>query len=163
MDIKKAAKALGVGDKTMRNLIKSGSVQARKVDSRSGPRYEIDEEALELYKAHKAAGAVMPTVEKDGNQAGKPGSSLVKLGPGNLPSYQALPIPLAAPRFTEPLRFPEELPLVMTIREVAQCLGVGESQVRAYIKSGKLRSAKMGRGYKISKDSLRAFIKKVLG
>lgn len=169
MDIKDAADKLGIGEKTLRTRIKEGLIQARKVHSRSGPKYEITEEELERFKSRKDAGIVLPTVarvEKDGNQVGKPGpisTSLVKVDPGNLPSYQPLPITLPPLRHKEPLRFIDELPDILTVEEVAQYLGVGVSTVREYLKEGKLRGLKLGRGWKISKDHLEAFRKKLFG
>lgn len=50
MDLKEAARRLGVSETTARRWIKTGRLEARVVDGPYGPQYEIDEEAVEAAK-----------------------------------------------------------------------------------------------------------------
>ena len=45
--------------------------------------------------------------------------------------------------------------------EAAQVLGIGRTRVFALIKSGRLRSIKLGGGRYISADALRAFVREL--
>lgn len=50
MDLKEAARKLGISETTARRWIKTGRLEARVVDGPYGPQYEIDEEAVEAAK-----------------------------------------------------------------------------------------------------------------
>jgi excisionase family DNA binding protein len=50
VDLKEAARKLGISETTARRWIKTGRLEARVVDGPYGPQYEIDEEAVEAAK-----------------------------------------------------------------------------------------------------------------
>lgn len=47
MDLKEAARKLGISETTARRWIRTGRLQARVIDGPYGPQYDIDPEALE--------------------------------------------------------------------------------------------------------------------
>ena len=47
----------------------------------------------------------------------------------------------------------------LTVEQVAQALQVHWQTVLNYIKSGKLRALKLGKGYRISKEELEKFVR----
>ncbi len=49
----------------------------------------------------------------------------------------------------------------LTVEEVAQKLQVHWQTILSYIKSGKLRAVKLGRGYRIDPEDLNDFIEKI--
>ena len=53
----------------------------------------------------------------------------------------------------------DNLPLSMRIEDVMKVLDIGRNTAYALVKSGKLRSIKIGRQIRISKDALEAFLR----
>lgn len=165
MDIKEAAKTLGVSTKTLRRYIKKGSLEARKGSGQGGQAWDIPESSLRDLKEKLQSGVVSPTIEKL-DKGGQPGASLVKVdtsGHLSLDIGHKLTAHMSNIRMGEPGTHIDELPSILTVEEVARYLRVGVATVREYIKSGKLRSVKLGRGWKVSRRSLEAFEKKLLG
>jgi excisionase family DNA binding protein len=70
---------------------------------------------------------------------------------------------LAPPRATEPKRYLDSLPDILTVEEVSMFLGISVSTVRDYLREGTMHGVKLGRGWKISKSSLERFVKELLG
>ena len=161
MNIEEAAKALGVSTKTLRNYIKRGLIEARLVDGKTGREW-----SLEAFKKNKESGLIYPAVEGV-EKSGKPSKAIAmveKPGTMEIPGFQGVPISLGPPRASDDKgRYSESLPDVLTAEEVAIFLGVGISTVRDYLREGKLKGLKLGRGWKISKDSLKAFVRRLLG
>lgn len=48
----------------------------------------------------------------------------------------------------------------LTVEQVAELLQVHWQTILNYIKNGKLKAVKLGKGYRISKDAFQHFIKK---
>lgn len=48
---------------------------------------------------------------------------------------------------------------IYTVKEVADLLKVSKMTISRYIQSGKLKSSKLGRMYRIADDDLRKFLK----
>lgn len=55
----------------------------------------------------------------------------------------------------------EDLPLSMRIEDVMTVLDIGRNTAYALVRSGRLRSIKIGRQLRISKDALEAFLRGV--
>ena len=169
MDVDEASKALGVSTKTLRNYIKKGLIEARMVEGKTGKEYEIDSSSLEAFKAQKSKSLVFPVVEEveePGTKTGKLGKTVARVekpGPLEVPSFQGGVIYLGPPRASEAKRYIDSLPDILTVKEVAEFLGVGASTVRDYLRAARLSGMKIGRGWKVSKGSLKAFVKDVLG
>jgi len=53
--------------------------------------------------------------------------------------------------------------LSLSVKEAARLSGLSEGHLRAAIKAGKLKARIIGKGYRISPDVLRAYVKKVVG
>ncbi len=53
--------------------------------------------------------------------------------------------------------------LSLSVKEAARLSGLSEGHLRAAIKTGKLKARIIGKGYRISPDVLRAYVKKVVG
>jgi excisionase family DNA binding protein len=52
----------------------------------------------------------------------------------------------------------EDLPLVMTPAEVAQALGIGKNSIYALLRSGALKSLRVGRLIKITRSALEEYL-----
>lgn len=166
MNIEEAAKALGVSTKTLRNYIKRGFIEAKLVEGKTGKEYEITTSSLEEFKARLDKKLMFPVVEGV-EESGKPTKAIARVekpGTVEFPGFQGVPISLGPPRASDDKgRYLESLPDILTAEEVAIFLGVGVSTVWDYLREGKLKGLKLGRGWKISKDSLKAFVRKLLG
>ncbi len=55
----------------------------------------------------------------------------------------------------------EDLPLSMRIEDVMTVLDIGRNTAYALVRSGRLRSIKIGRQLRISRDALEAFLRGV--
>lgn len=180
MNITEASKILGVAEKSVRRYIKRGLIEAKMVEGRNGEEYLIDADSLQAFKSKRFKKTFVPTVESSNTQSGRDLVTMYKgrpLSMDNSPEQEKLDQEKSAwvdigqgrvvhhkdLRIGEPGQYLDAIPDVLSVQQVAQYLDIGVQTIRDYIKAGKLRSAKMGKGYKISKDSLRAFIKKVLG
>ncbi len=53
--------------------------------------------------------------------------------------------------------------LSLSVKEAARLSGLSEGHLRAAIGAGKLKARVIGKGYRISPDTLRAYVKKVVG
>lgn len=49
-------------------------------------------------------------------------------------------------------------PLLLTVTEAARALGMGESKVKAYIRTGELSSVKLGKSRRVAPGALREFV-----
>ena len=52
----------------------------------------------------------------------------------------------------------EQLPLVLNVTQLAEVLGICLNQAYGLVRSGKIRSIRIGRQYKIPKDALSKFL-----
>lgn len=166
MNIEEAAQVLGVSTKTLRNYIKRGFIEAKLVDGKTGKEWNIEPSSVEAFKKNKESGLIYPAVEGV-EESGKPAKAMARVekrGTMELPGVQALPISLGPPRSSENTgRYLESIPDVLSADEVATFLGVSVATVRDYLREGKLKGLKLGRGWKISKSSLERFVKGLLG
>jgi excisionase family DNA binding protein len=108
---------------------------------------------------------VLPSVEEV-EEGGKPTKAIARVekrGTMEIPGFQGGVISLAPPRASEPKRYLDSLADILTVQEVAEFLGVSESTVRGFLRDNTLHGVKLGRGWKISKGSLKRFVKELLG
>lgn len=163
MDIKQAAEALGCSTKTLRRYIKRGLIEARKGKGQTGQAWNISPASLEDFKRKLQSGLVFPAIENM-DKDGHPGTSIAKVdtsGTMDSPSFPACPTSLPPRARADWGRCLDSLPDILNVKEVAVFLGVGVSTVRELIKSGKLKSSRLGRGFKISKKALQNFSSKI--
>lgn len=52
----------------------------------------------------------------------------------------------------------DDLPLCLSVKQVAEILGIGRNTAYELVRSGKLQSIRTGRQFRISKDALKAFL-----
>lgn len=52
-----------------------------------------------------------------------------------------------------------QLPLILTVKEVAEVLGLGRNTVYELVRQGKIRSIRIGRQIKVPKSALVEFLK----
>ena len=52
-----------------------------------------------------------------------------------------------------------QLPLILTVKEVAEVLGLGRNTVYELVQQGKIRSIRIGRQIKVPKSALVEFLK----
>lgn len=165
MTIEEAAKALRVSTKTLRNYIKKGIIEARLVDGKTGKEWNIEPSSLEAFKGNKELGLIFPTVEglEEGGKTTKAVARVEKPGTMEVPSFQGGIISLGPPRASEPKRYLDSLPDILSVAEVAAFLSVSSSTVRGFLKDRTLHGVKLGRGWKVSRLSLEKFVRELLG
>jgi excisionase family DNA binding protein len=165
MNIDEAAKALGVSTKTLRGYIKKGVIEARLVEGKTGKEWNIEPSSLEAFKENKESGLIYPAVEgvEKGGRTGKAIARMEKPGTMEIPGFQGAVISLGPPRASEPKRYLDSLPDILTVEEVAVFLSVSSSTVRGFLRDRTLHGVKLGRGWKVSRLSLEKFIRELLG
>lgn len=52
----------------------------------------------------------------------------------------------------------DDLPLCLSVKQVAEILGIGRNTAYELVHSGKLQSIRTGRQFRISKDALKSFL-----
>lgn len=165
MNISEAAKALEISEKSLRRYIKQGKIEARLLQGKTGQEWQIELSNLEAFKRKKESGTVFPAVEAMDKRR-QPGKSIARVDkPGTVdsPALTAVPHSLPQRARDDGGRYLETLPDVLSAEEVATFLGVGTALIRDCLREGKLRGVKFGRRWKISKDSLKTFMKELLG
>lgn len=176
MNITEASKILNLSPKSLRRHIKTGTLQATITQGKNGPEYDVSEESLEAFKSKRAEQTILPTVEKqpgamitlpnpgtprqtvsiDTSAKGYPTLGIIDLGQGRVGHHKDI-------RLGRPGRTLDELPDICSVEEAAIYMGVGPQKVRDFVREGKLKGTKLGRGIKISKVGLEMFRKKLLG
>lgn len=175
MDIEEAAEYLGVSTKTLRRWVSQGRIQARRVPSPTGPRFDFDPQDLDGLRVQHH-----PEVMPDRERLDKTGNDL----PDVVPSDQPLTLPAAIPQALDILREMagaitaavskslgktgtidpalSSLPALMTVDQAAGYLQVSPTKVRELLREGKLRGIRgMGRGWRIKREDLRRFVEEL--
>lgn len=175
MDIEEAAEYLGVSTKTLRRWVSQGRIQARRVPSPTGPRFDFDPQDLDGLRVQHH-----PEVMPDKERLDKAGNDL----PDVVPSDPSLTLPAAIPQALDILREMAEsiteavskgldktgtfdptlsrLPALMTVDQAAGYLQASPTKVRELLREGKLRGIRgMGRGWRIKRDDLRRFVEEL--
>ena len=55
---------------------------------------------------------------------------------------------------------PKELPLVLRVEDLTQMLSIGRNTAYALVRSGEIRSIRIGKSYRIPKEAIEEYISK---
>lgn len=159
MNKKDAAAFLGISERALEYHVKQKHIGVRYVKGKTGDVADFDQGELDSLKA-----------DIDSRRA--PRASVVRESPEDEARSLARISPLEAPGMLEALaralRAPETQPradvgskLMLTLADAAALSSLSEHYLREAIRAGKLKAKIIGRGYKIKRPDLDAFIKKL--
>ena len=167
MNKDQAAKFLGVSVRTLQRHTSAGKIAAKYIHSKLGKVAEYDKPELERFKAEleKVTAYVRPHVTPDTPVA--PSEESTALAPIQLPLFEKLADAFEA--LKESLRPDDKhLPvtdlaakLILTLSEAARLSGLSRGFLIEAIKSHKLQAQILGRGWKVKRADLEAFVKKL--
>jgi excisionase family DNA binding protein len=69
-------------------------------------------------------------------------------------------IPLINPQPAHRAISPQDLPLVLSVEELTEVLNIGRNTAYALVRSGQIRSVRVGKTYRIPRDAVEEFLKK---
>jgi excisionase family DNA binding protein len=162
MNKRDAANYLGISTRALEGHASKGELSVRYVKGRTGDVADYDESELRKLKAKldsKRAARPAVTDNSPETREGEP-RSLARLSDvqsGDL--FQAL-LALAQKRKTQPQVSPSEK-LMVTLKEAAEIVSLSPAHLREAINAKKLKGRIIGRGYKIKRVDLDAYIKKL--
>jgi excisionase family DNA binding protein len=162
MNKKAAADFLGISPRALEYHVKQKHIGVRYVKGSTGDIADFDEPELRRLKVDiDGRRAPRASVVREGNKSPEAETrSLVRLSP--LESLGALENILRA------VRSPDAQPradvgskLMLTLDDAAALSSLSKNYLREAIKAGKLKAKIIGRGYKVKRTDLDAFIKKL--
>jgi hypothetical protein len=165
MNKQEAAAALGITVRTLQRYTAQGKISARQERGKTGmvTVYDQDEVARFKQELEGATGYVRPTVTPVTANNASPGETALTLArAGNSPALIELIDALRAVSKSEsPSDSIADLAhkLVLTEREAARYSGLPLAEIRAARKA--LKSRIIGRGYKLKREVLEAWVKKL--
>lgn len=166
MDKEAAAKFLGVSVRTLQRYTGAGRISAKYVHGERGPQADYDRAELnKLKEALTAAPAyVRPAVTGDTPGAPGPAAATTALAPRmQTPTemWAALieALKQSAPPATPPVPLSDKL--MLTLAEAAQLSGLSRRYLRGAIAKKKLAARIIGKGFKVKRADLEAFINKL--
>jgi excisionase family DNA binding protein len=159
MNKKDAAAFLGISERALEYHVKQKHIGVRYVKGKTGDVADFDQDELRRLK-----------VEIDSRRA--PRASVTRESPEDEPRSLARISPLEAPEVLQAiaraLRASETQPradvgskVMLTLADAAALTSLSEHYLREAVRAGKLKGKIIGRGYKIKRPDLDAFIKKL--
>jgi excisionase family DNA binding protein len=157
-----AARILDATPRTVERLAKGNklSVTYDKGTTRDVPMYDEDEVKALAGKAHTPAQPAIVAPEPEPSQAIATRSDN---GDNRLSQAVAFLIQREHQRMTEPVATISDLAhkLTLSLVEAAQLSGLSRNHLRAAIEDKKLKARIIGRGWKIKRDDLDLYVKKL--
>ncbi len=156
MNKQEAADHLGISIRTLQRLTSQGKIAARQERGKTGPVTVYDTEELDRYKREseeEVTGRVRPSVAP-----GTPSESqaLAIRQPRDLQSLLDLFDRQRAPTLSDLAH-----KLVLTLDEAARLSGLSRGHLRQAISEGKLKGRIIGRGFKVKRSDLDAYVRKL--
>lgn len=175
MDKKQAAAFLSVTVRSLQRYTAQGKISARYRKTKGGEEADYDEQELTLLKAtltgeSMVRPAVAPaTLADELRDVVTPQlvGSLNEFGGRLIEAIDALRCPVqpallsAAPEVEPQPRVPVESKIMLTVAEAAQLASLSPSFVMKEIKQGKLKGKIVGRGYKVKRADMDAYVRKL--
>jgi excisionase family DNA binding protein len=185
MNKKEAAAALGLSTRALERYIGLNRISVSYVRGRTGDEARFDRAEVERFREEletrkPAAGAVAdeaptspdPQPRSVSRLSGLSGSQALESSParGSMAALGEAIAALLQGQQTPGKRARETATvadlshkLSLSVKEAARLSGLSEGHLRAAIGKGKLKARIIGKGYRISPDVLRAYVKKVVG
>jgi excisionase family DNA binding protein len=162
MNREEAAEALGISVRSLQRTVKAGKLTVKYRRGSSGKQEAIfDPEEIEQYKASMEAETVHPATASGENQA------LATMRDMDVARSVALARNSFAAMF-EAMRPANERPsvaieakLVLTLPEASALTNFSRGHLLEAIKNKKLKAKIIGRGWRIKRDNLDAYVKKL--
>jgi excisionase family DNA binding protein len=162
MNKKDAAAFLGVSLRTLENHSRRGRLSVKYVKGPTGDRADFDERELRVLRDELDADrAPRPSVVREPPASPEAEArSLAPLSALRQPELLESLLALAAGRKSQPRASVGEK-MMLSPAEAAALAGLSENFIRAAMKAGKLKAKIYGRGYKIKRTDLDAYVKKL--
>ena len=170
MNISQASSYLGVHEKTLRRWVKTGKLPAKLATGPQGEQYTFLLGDLQRAKEGTTLPEVVSSLDKSEPvivQGGQnrahpcpPGevAGLITAGQTGFDVLRGLVDLIRGQGTVKTATKLDDLPELLTLSEAAGYLRVGKGTVRQAIKEGLLRAVKLGRGHRIKRGDLVAYI-----
>ena len=166
MNKKDAAQYLGISTRALEYHVTQGNIGRRMVKGKTGDVADFDERELRRLKATlDEKRAPRPSIEREGQEGDEgTGSALARLA-------DVRPAQEFAAVIAEALRLsrrrdnlsPADLAhkLLLSLPECATLAGLSEHHLRQAVKEKKLKAKIIGRGYRVRRSDLEAYVRKL--
>ena len=170
MNKQEAAEYLGVSVRTLQRLTAQGEVSAGEVRGKTGMVTDYSKEELDRFKqeeerkAQDATRYVRPHVIPVTPDSATPAQTALALGrAGNSLALVELIAALeqAHATRTQPVPVPVADKLTLSLAEASQLSGLSRNHLRQAIEEKKLKARIIGRGWRVKRDDLGAYVKKL--
>lgn len=162
MNKKDAANYLGISTRALEGHASKGELSVRYVKGRTGDVADYDEGELRRLKAKlDSKRAARPAVMPDSleGREGEP-RTLARLSDVAAPEWLTALAALTSDRKSQP-RADVGSKIMLTLADAAELSSLSEYHLREAIKAGKLKGKIIGRGYKIKRADLDAYVKRL--
>ena len=154
MNKTEAAELLGVSEKTVSRYVSSGKLPARYVTGKTGKQLDFEQADLEAFKLESEAPV----------EVGQAGMTALVLPQATAPTTPDLAIfaelvrAVVAETRQDTQLVPTSEKMVLSLDEAAALSGVPRGVLNEARRDGRLRAQKIGRGYKVLRADLGAFV-----
>jgi excisionase family DNA binding protein len=161
MNKKQAAEYLGISTRALERHVSLGHAGVRYVKGRTGDEAFFDETELRQLKAQiDSRKAPRASVTQDTGELAPESSALVRGSDSGLSMLKAL-IEATQEKSNERPAASVGEKIMLTLTDAAALTSLSAGHLRAAIHAGKLKGKIIGRGYKIKRDDLNAYVKKL--
>jgi len=168
MNKQEAAEYLGVSVRTLQRLTAQGEISAGEVRGKTGMVTDYAEEELDRFKqeeerkAQDATRYVRPHVIPVTPDSATPAQTALALGrAGNSPALIELIAALEQAHAARTQPVPVADKLTLSLMEASQLSGLSRGHLRQAIEEKKLKARIIGRGWRVKREDLDAYVKKL--
>ncbi len=157
MNKEQAAKFLGISVRTLQRHVQRGEIAVAYVRGKRGDEATFDETELARFKTTLERPAYVTRATGD-SIPGAPSQAIARrIDAGSLAEY----LSAILEQRREPPAVAISDKLMLTLAEAAQLAGLSRDHLRAAISEEKLKGRIIGRGFKVKRDDLEAYVRKL--
>jgi excisionase family DNA binding protein len=168
MNKQEAAEYLGISVRTLQRLTAQGEISAGEVRGKTGMVTDYAKEELDRFKqeeerkAQDATRYVRPHVTPVTPDNATPAQTALALGrAGNSPALVELITALEQAHAARTQPVPVFEKLTLSLAEASQLSGLSRNHLRQAIEEKKLKARIIGRGWRVKREDLEAYVKKL--
>lgn len=160
MNKEQAAQYLGTSVRTLQRLTGKGKIPVTYERGHKGDEARYDQEDLDQYRqSQKPAALIRPGRSATGSDTGNALQAVTHDVTRGVPVMASEAFFGALAQMAAPVRVSEKL--LLSLAEAAQLAGLSRDHLRTAIHEGKLKARIIGRGYKVKKQVLEAYVSKL--
>jgi excisionase family DNA binding protein len=156
-----AAKFLDISEKTLERLVKNGEISSKLEKGKTRDVVVFDDEELKAFKEKRESSKHRPAFSSSNDSAAQDSLSLIPTKADNidrqnqtLEFLEVFKTALTNQTVTVPIADK----VLLTVRDCQLLTGLSEQTIRDAIRAGTLKGKVIGRGYKVKRSDLNAFI-----